>query len=84
MLMTMSSIFHVGMVTAFVFLLISLTGFLSFQVPSLWGFCLFMVVESKLINVGRMNGLRAKGPNIIIWQSTGDELDVAIFWKFVM
>ena len=82
--MTMSSIFRVGMVTAFVFLLISLMGFLSFWVPSLWGFCLFMVVKSMVINVGRMNGLRAKGPNITIWQSTGDELDVAIFWKFVV
>ena len=43
-----------------------------------------MVVKSKLINVGRMNGLRAKGPNIIIWQSTGDEPDVAIFLKFIV
>ena len=70
MLMTMSSIFHVGMVTAFVFLLINLIGFLSFWVPSLWGFLSFHGRYSMLINVGRMKGSRAKGPNNIIWQNT--------------
>ena len=71
MLMTMSSIFHVGMMTAFVFLLISLMGgFLSFWVPSLWWFLSFHGRYSMLINVGRMKGSRAKGPNNIIWQNT--------------
>ena len=45
-------------------------GFLSFWVPSLWGFLSFPGRYSMLINVGRMKGSRAKGPNNIIWQNT--------------
>ena len=45
-------------------------GFLSFWVPSLWWFLSFHGRYSMLINVGRMKGSRAKGPNNIIWQNS--------------